>query len=287
MKKSLGFGVAVTLVSLLTGGAFAQTGWGPVMGSGKVGPTVSPPSHWDVLRQGRRVYAVNCAICHGVNGDGNGMATHMLRTRPRDFQRGVFKFRSTPSGSLPTDHDLVRTVTEGVRWTGMVGRRDLSEQDRNAVVQYLKTFSPRFADEQPQPPVPVSAAPLENRELLELGGRLYRDAGCDKCHGEQGRGDGPSASGMKDERGRPDLPSDLTWRPLKRSSTSDEIYLTIATGLAETAMPSYGDSLDSRDIWALVYYLDSLVPAERRLPPMQALGEEAQGWMAVVSGRAE
>jgi hypothetical protein len=30
----------------------------------------------------------------------------MFLTRPRDFRSGVFKFRSTPSGSLPADQDL-------------------------------------------------------------------------------------------------------------------------------------------------------------------------------------
>ena len=52
----------------------------------------------------------------------------MFRIRPRDFRTGLFKFRSTPSGSLPTDDDLLRTVTQGVRWTGMIGRADLRRQ---------------------------------------------------------------------------------------------------------------------------------------------------------------
>ena len=50
-------------------------------------------------------------------------------------------------------------------------------------------------------------------------------------------------------------------------------------------MPSYGDALESQEIWGLVYYLDSLVPPERRLSPMHALGEEPRGWMALRVGR--
>ncbi len=57
-------------------------------------------------RWARRVYEVNCAACHGVESDGNGPAARMFVTRPRDFRSGIFKFRSTPSGSLPTDEDL-------------------------------------------------------------------------------------------------------------------------------------------------------------------------------------
>jgi len=86
---------------------------------------------------------------------------------------------------------------------------------------------------------------------------------------------------MKDDWGWPTRPTDLTWRPLKRGSTPDGTYLTIATGLLGTPMPSYGDSLESRDIWALVYYLESLVPAEHRLSPLRPLGEEQAGWMVI------
>jgi cytochrome c oxidase cbb3-type subunit 2 len=209
------------------------------------------------------------------------MAAHMFRVQPRDFRRGLFKFRSTPSGSLPTDGDLMRTITEGIRWTGMVGRPDLSEADRRAVVRYIETFSPRFTGERPSSPLAVPPAPPGSPDFVAQGGRLYRDAECGKCHGDRGHGDGASGPGMKDDWGWPTRPTDLTWRPLKRGSTPDGIYLTIATGLSGTPMPSYGDSLESREIWALVYYLESLVPAERRLSALRPLGEERVGWMVV------
>jgi len=116
----------------------------------------------EAFLRGRAVYEANCAVCHGTGGDGNGMAAHMFRVQPRDFRRGLFKFRSTPSGSLPTDGDLMRTITEGIRWTGMVARPDLPKADRTAVVQYIETFSPRFTGERPSPPVAVPLAPPES-----------------------------------------------------------------------------------------------------------------------------
>ncbi|MGE5849553.1 MAG: c-type cytochrome [Candidatus Methylomirabilota bacterium] len=235
----------------------------------------------DLFRRGREVYEVQCAICHGPDGAGNGMAAHMFRIQPRDFRRGLFKFRSTPSGSLPTDEDLLQTVTQGLRWTGMVGRTDLPEDDRKAVVMYLKTFSARFSAERPATPVAVPPPAARSQDLVAKGGQLYRDAECGKCHGDTGRGDGPSTPGMKDDWGWPTRPSDLSWRPLKRGSALEATYLTIATGLSGTPMPSYGDSLDGQEIWALVYFLESLVPNEQRLSPMRVLGEEQAGWMAV------
>jgi cytochrome c oxidase cbb3-type subunit I/II len=126
-----------------------------------------------LMLRGRQVYAANCAICHGVNGDGNGTAAHMFGVRPRDFRQGIFKFRSTLSGSLPADDDLVRTVTQGLRWTGMVGRPDLTDADRRAVVQYLKTFSPRFREEQVPASVTIPRAPAMNPALVENGRRAY------------------------------------------------------------------------------------------------------------------
>lgn len=236
------------------------------------------------LYLGQQIYEVNCAVCHGVKGDGSGPAAPMFRIQPRDFRTGVFKFRSTPSGSLPTDDDLLRAVTQGLRWTGMIGRPDLRENDRRTVIQYIKTFSPRFVKEKPGKPIDVPAAPEKTPQVLDQGKRLYKEAGCHDCHGEQGRGDGPSAGGLKDDWGWPSWPSDLTWRPLKQGSDTRETYLTLASGLSGTPMPSYADSLSSGELWALVYYLESLVPRDHRLDPNQLLGEEQQGWMALRMG---
>jgi cytochrome c oxidase cbb3-type subunit 2 len=239
----------------------------------------------DVARRGAEVYAAHCAVCHGPGGDGAGMAAHVLEGQPRDFRRGLFKFRSTPSGSLPTDADLLWTVTEGLRWTAMIGRSDLSGSDRRAVVQHVKTFAPRFAAEPPGQPVAVPSPAGGDAAAIARGELVYQDAGCAACHGERGRGDGVSAAGLRDDWGWPSWVGDLTWRPLKRGFAPEGLHLTIATGLAGTPMPSYGDALDARDIRALVAYMDSLVPPERWLSPAQAVGEERRGWMALRMGR--
>ena len=236
------------------------------------------------LLLGQAVYEANCAVCHGVEGDGNGAMAHMFRIQPRDFRRGIFKFRSTPTGSLPTDDDIVKTIANGVRWTAMIARPDLTERERRAVVQYLKAFSPRFANESPEKSVVVAPVPKRSEELVTGGKRLYREIGCPSCHGDEGKGDGPSAPGMKDDWGSPTWPSDLTWRPLKRGSDIRETYLTLVTGLSGTPMPSYASALNVQQTWALVYYLESLVPPDRRLSPDRILGEEQAGWMALRMG---
>jgi len=245
--------------------------------------TAFAPSR-ETLSWGRQVYQGNCAVCHGVAGDGNGSTASMFLIHPRDFRPGIFKYRSTPSGFLPTDGDLLRTVTLGLRWTAMIGRADLSDYDRRAVIQYSKTLSSRFSKEKAGTPIMDPPAPEKTQALLQLGKQMYTDAGCSDCHGAEGRGDGPSSKELKDDWGWPIAPTDLSWRPLKRGSDNNEIYLTLASGLSGTPMPSYADSLSSRELWALVYYLDSLVPPDHRLNPNQLLGEEQQGWMAVRMG---
>lgn len=245
--------------------------------------TEDSPSRQTLLR-GQDVYQANCAVCHGIAGDGNGPAASMFQIRPRDFRPGIYKFRSTAFSSLPTDDDLLRTVSHGLRWTGMIGFFNLGESNGRAVIQYIKTFSPRFVNEKPGKPIAVPPAPAKSQDMVGEGKRLYRQLGCNACHGEQGRGDGPSAGALKDEGGRKIWPSDLRWRPLKRGSDPRQTYLTLVSGLFGTPMAAYARSLNSRHVWSLVYYLESLVPPDHRLDPNQILGEEQQGWMVVRMG---
>ncbi len=77
------------------------------------------PARPDELKAGKFIYERSCAICHGPRGAGDGLAAAQLDPAPRDFTRGLFKFRSTPSGTMPTLEDLARTVTHGVTGTAM------------------------------------------------------------------------------------------------------------------------------------------------------------------------
>jgi len=139
----------------------------------------------------------------------------------------------------------------------MVAQDDLPERERRAVVEYLKTFSDRFRAEKPQAPVPIPEAPPRTPELIAKGRDVYQKAECFKCHGTEGRGDGPSATDLKDDWGYPIQPADLT-RPSKRGSNPDDIYRTLGTGLDGTPMPSYEGALTDEEVWALSYYVASL-----------------------------
>jgi cytochrome c oxidase cbb3-type subunit I/II len=216
---------------------------------------MSIPQTDEQVARGRAVYERRCVGCHGVKGDGNGLAATFLDPRPRNFTLGAFKFRSTPSGSLPTDGDLYRTLTRGVRWTAMPTWHELPEKDRIAVIAYIKTFSPRWKEEKPEAPIPIGEPPKASPELLARGKDLYTQAKCWECHGNGGKGDGPSANNLKDDLGFRIRPADFTKGQFKGGGDVQDIFRTMTTGLDGTPMPSFADSMKEDERWAISYYV--------------------------------
>jgi cytochrome c oxidase cbb3-type subunit I/II len=219
---------------------------------------MSIPSGRDLLALGRQTYQSRCIGCHGPKGDGNGAAATFLSPKPRDFTLGVFKFRTTPSGSLPTDGDLYRTITRGVRWTAMPTWHELSDKERLAVAGYIKTFSKRFKEETPEPPLLIGEPPKATPDLVARGKDLYVKAKCFQCHGPGGKGDGPSADELKDLAGFPIRPADFTRGQFKGGSSAPDIFRTMSLGLDGTPMPSFADSMSEPERWAISYYVLSL-----------------------------
>lgn len=213
------------------------------------------PSTPDHVARGKVVYERRCVGCHGAKGDGNGPAATFLDPRPRNFTIGSFKFRTTPSGSLPTDGDLYRTLTRGVRWTAMPTWHELPEKDRITAIAYLKTFSSRWKEEKPEPPIVIGDPPKPTPELLARGKELYAQAKCFQCHGDGGKGDGPSAAELRDDLKFPIRPADFTKGQFKGGGDVRDIYRTMTTGLDGTPMPSFADSMKEDERWAISYYV--------------------------------
>jgi len=234
--------------------------------------------------RGKEIYDVQCIACHGVHGDGNGLQAQagMLNPRPRNFTTGVFKFRSTPSGALPTDEDLFRSISHGINQSVMPAwSQFLNEDQRRDLVAYVKTFSARFTEEKPGEPIKVPEPLPPTSDSIAHGKIVYQNLKCWQCHGETGQGGGPSAADLKDDTGFPIRPVDLTnkWQ-FKRGMTPQDIYITFMTGLDGTPMPSYADSLpDEKDRWDLVNYVLSLSPAERPQVhnPLLSAGQSSRG----------
>ena len=94
---------------------------------------------------GRHVglYREHCVVCHGVSGNGRGPTSSLLNPYPRDFRMGKFKFNSTPIGDKPTRDDLRRLLKHGIVGTSMPAFHLLSEEDLEALVDYLVYLSVR------------------------------------------------------------------------------------------------------------------------------------------------
>jgi cytochrome c oxidase cbb3-type subunit 3 len=136
------------------------------------GPSLSRPPDADLI-VGERLFARNCAVCHGPSGEGaKGPALAVPRlSRPTDFE------------SLGT------IVRRGIEGTEMPSTR-LTETEVRAVAGWVLSLGER----------PLERGPGDPRR----GETLYRDkGGCAACHTVQGTGGalGPDLSDVGRRRG--------------------------------------------------------------------------------------
>jgi mono/diheme cytochrome c family protein len=213
--------------------------------------------------QGHFVYMKNCVFCHGKRGDGKGEMGLMVKPRPRDFRAGVFKYRSTPSGALPTDEDMTRTVRHGIADTAMPAFGQLPARDLQAVIEYVKTFSPKWRklESYAAPLAPPKRPrwfedPAEREGRAEQGRVLYATA-CAVCHGDAGDGVG-SATNLIDSWGHASPARDLRLPYIRSGRSLEDIYRVLATGIDGTPMPSFAESTTEEQRWELVAFIEQL-----------------------------
>jgi mono/diheme cytochrome c family protein len=93
---------------------------------------------------------------------------------------------------------------------------------------------------------------------LGRGKSLYLQH-CALCHGDRGRGDGPSAR-LHARRARP--PQDLTRPEIQANMTDGEIFSKIGAGFRDgkkIVMPAFADEISSaEDRWRVVLFVRSL-----------------------------
>lgn len=211
---------------------------------------------------GKTLYRRYCIGCHGVRGDGEGEnAPHVNPTypKPRDFTMGLFKCRSTPSGSIPLPTDLFDTITRGVHSTAMPSWLPLTRQDRADLIAYVMTFSERFKEEKADAPVAIPPETPDTPESIARGKEQFQKLKCAECHGPEGRGNGPSAPSLRDVKGNPIVPYDFTTgERFKCGETNRDLFRIFMTGLDGTPMPSYMDYLKPDQAWDLVHFLRTL-----------------------------
>ena len=243
------------------------------------------------LESGSELYRIHCLHCHGVTGDGAGPTAPFLYPRPRDYRLGVFKFTSTDYGVAPTEDDLRRTLDEGIPGTSMPSFKLLTEEELEALLDYVILLSMRgqverlLVEEADFGPLeddligeqiefvaaqwesasekvlqPREAMPAYNEELALKGRALFLSttgAGCVGCHGQDFRGRGQQE--MKpDDWGYTIRPADLTLGIYRGGRRPIDLYWRIATGISGTPMPGSRSTRSDEEIWQLVHFVRAL-----------------------------
>jgi mono/diheme cytochrome c family protein len=208
---------------------------------------------------GKHLYYRFCWGCHGFRGDGNGENGPYLNILPRNFVAATFKCRSTPTGTLPTDDDLYNSLGRGLNNSNMPSWISLTDQQRADMVAFIKTFSPRWQTEKHGDAINVPAETPVNLQSIKHGQELFQKLECWKCHGPEGRGDGPSASTLTDSNDQPIRPYNFAAGSRFKCGVSNrDLYKIFMTGLDGTPMPSFADVIKPEDAWDLVHYLRTL-----------------------------
>lgn len=104
----------------------------------------------------------------------------------------------------------------------------------------------------------ANALSATNPEHVKKGRTLFVKH-CITCHGEQGRGDGPSARLHARRSGY--TPRDLSRADVQARLTDGEIFWKIGNGWrprGRVVMPGLGDDASEEDRWRIVIYVRSL-----------------------------
>ncbi|SUZ56518.1 uncharacterized protein METZ01_LOCUS9372, partial [marine metagenome] len=160
------------------------------------------PINKDLLEKGKKVYFKRCVWCHGVEGGGDGPSADRLFTRPRNFIQGTFKIRTTDSGELPMEADLIKTVKNGLQGSAMPAWGEfLGEDEIVSVVNFVKTLvQDRDFDDTEDEEVTDQMAELGPNPYgtsgpyhlgipqagIDAGKELFIKNKCFECHGGEG-----------------------------------------------------------------------------------------------------
>jgi mono/diheme cytochrome c family protein len=218
------------------------------------------------VERGKEIYLRECAVCHGETGGGDGPAAKLCDPKPRNFDKGMFKFRTTENGELPTDADLELTLRTGIMTTAMPSFAHLGDAAIADVIAFVKTLGHPQGDTkswfevyEAPPPIDIPPPPAFDAATVAKGKELYVTMGCNTCHGKLGRGDGKKPEEMLDDWGYPLNPRDFALGLYKGGGKPEDLYTRVMTGLNGTPMTGFWkDAMTPEERWAIVAFVLSL-----------------------------
>ena len=196
----------------------------------------------------------------------------------------VFKCRSTPTGTLPTDEDLYHSVSRGFVTTNMPPWFPLTSRPGSTGGLHQDVLA-ALGDQGPGTPITVPPETPATMESILHGRELFQKMECWKCHGPAGHGDGPSASTLTDSKDNPIRPYNFaSGSRFKCGATNEDLYRIFMTGLDGTPMPSFADNIQPAEAWDLVHFLRTLQPV--KTPEAAGLAGLASRRMPTSSSRS-
>lgn len=212
--------------------------------------TKKPASLAKHIRAGGNVYFKKCFLCHGDLLDGKGLFGDRFFPAPADF------IQPASVVTLSQSYAYWRIMKGGQGLPDKFSPWDSSmpaweDQLSEEEVWQVILFIYNTVRDKKNPIVPTSSP------TLERGKQVYAQK-CSWCHGETGKGDGPS-SAYSSPRPRNFTKSHIKIRstPFGKIPTDQNIFDMISEGLPGTTMPGW-KHLPAEDRWSLVLYLKSL-----------------------------
>ncbi len=237
---------------------------------GAPGATPPPPDAGSIpvsaLEEGARLYAENCAVCHGPDGQGRvgaSLAKDWPSIRPDLTVRTIIE-NGVPGSPMPA-------------W-GQARGGPLNAAQVEALVQYILSWQTGGAPQFTPRPTATLAAPITPPPNVQgdpnHGAQLFAE-NCAVCHGPDGQGRVGAALATVWSGIRPDL----------------QVKTTISNGIAGSAMPAWsqakGGPLSETEINDLTAFVLSLAhtnplvqvsPAPAAPPAVSPLS----GWAGVI-----
>jgi mono/diheme cytochrome c family protein len=102
-------------------------------------PWVSSP---ELVEYGHKVFATNCALCHGTEGKGDGVAGKGLNPPPRNFVEGKWT-----QGEGIIAH--FKVLEHGIPGSSMASFSNLKSADRWAVLQFIESITNNKSKDDP------------------------------------------------------------------------------------------------------------------------------------------
>jgi mono/diheme cytochrome c family protein len=139
----------------------------------------------------------------------------------------------------------------------------LTPEARHHIAAYVLEKADLLDGTEPQTIPDPGTPPPVTPQSIARGKEIYGQMGCAACHGPGGKGDGPSAPGLRDDAGNPILVRDFTGGTFRGGGERKDLYYRFVTGMDGSPMPSFAEMVKGNDRWSLVDFVKSLqVPSK-------------------------